>query len=265
LLPERGFEITNSVDWSKGARTPQNLGDPEDGDLGITGSGLDERLYYLTDANMNVTALLDTGGDAVERYVYDPYGKVTIYDATWTSTRSSSSYENAILFCGYRRDSETGLYDVRNRTYHPTPGRWLQRDPLGYIDGPSLYEYVGGAPAVGTDPAGLFGPFTPVGLAMMTGAIADWILGPPRTQKPCPEGGGGGRPGRPTAQGRRSAAGQGQGRGPGAAGRRSGYFGGRARRVLLGGYRRPGPLLPAQGRRGGLRLGLSGSVQRVKS
>ncbi len=34
-------------------------------------SGTDERLYYLTDAQMNVTALVDTGGDALERYVYD--------------------------------------------------------------------------------------------------------------------------------------------------------------------------------------------------
>jgi len=48
------------------------------GDLGDSGLGLDEWLCGLTDANMNVTALVDTGGDAVERYIYDPYGKVTI-------------------------------------------------------------------------------------------------------------------------------------------------------------------------------------------
>ena len=29
----------------------------------------DERIYYLGDANFNVTTLVDTGGDAVERYV----------------------------------------------------------------------------------------------------------------------------------------------------------------------------------------------------
>ena len=38
------------------------------GNLGKTSSGLEERLYYLTDANMNVTCLIDTTGDAVERY-----------------------------------------------------------------------------------------------------------------------------------------------------------------------------------------------------
>ena len=32
----------------------------------------DERLYYLGDANFNVTTLVNTGGDALERYVYSP-------------------------------------------------------------------------------------------------------------------------------------------------------------------------------------------------
>ena len=74
--------------------------DSSTGDLGVTGSGLDERLYYTTDANMNVTALIGTDGSALERYVYDPYGQVTIYDDDWSDTRSSSSYANAILYCG---------------------------------------------------------------------------------------------------------------------------------------------------------------------
>ena len=41
----------------------------------------DARVYYLDDANFNVTTLVDTGGDAIERYVYTPYGVLTIYDA----------------------------------------------------------------------------------------------------------------------------------------------------------------------------------------
>jgi RHS repeat-associated protein len=125
------------------------------GDLGKSGSGLDQRLYYTTDANMNVTALLDTGGDAVERYVYDPYGNVTIYDDDWSDTRSASSYDNAILYCGYYQDSETGLYHVRHRSYHPTLGRWLQRDPAEYGDGASLYAAYFAIHGF-TDPLGLW-------------------------------------------------------------------------------------------------------------
>ncbi|MGB6873839.1 MAG: hypothetical protein WBE46_06875, partial [Dehalococcoidia bacterium] len=85
--------------------------------------GDDERLYYTTDANMNVTALTDKNGDEVERYIYDPYGKPTVLDADWSSDADGKSdYDNNILYCGYYYDWETGLYHVRNRYYHPQLG-----------------------------------------------------------------------------------------------------------------------------------------------
>ena len=46
--------------------------------------GLEERVYYTNDANMNVTALVNTSGTVVERYVYDPYGKVTFLMGDWS-------------------------------------------------------------------------------------------------------------------------------------------------------------------------------------
>jgi len=113
----------------------------------------DEHMYYLDDANFNVTVLVNTSVTVVERYEYDPYGKVRFLDSSWGS-RQSSSYDNEILYCGYRYDPETGLYHVRERMYHPTLGRWLQRDPLGYVDGMSLYEYVGSNPMAYSDSLG---------------------------------------------------------------------------------------------------------------
>jgi len=41
--------------------------------------------------------------------------------------------------------------------YHPRLGRFLQRDPVGYVDGMNLYEYVSSAPSGNTDHAGLSG------------------------------------------------------------------------------------------------------------
>jgi len=118
--------------------------------------GQDERLYYLTDVNMNVTCLTDTGGDAVERYVYDPYGNCTVYDDDWSDQVAwAASKKNNIRFCGYFFDNETGLYTVRHRVYHPTLGRWLSRDPVGYADGMGLYEYGVSCPSHGIDPLGL--------------------------------------------------------------------------------------------------------------
>ena len=63
-----------------------------------------------------------------------------------------------IGFSGYRFNGDIGAYTVRFRHYDPTPGmcRWLERDPAGYQDGPSLYSYLGRNPMAGTDPYGLF-------------------------------------------------------------------------------------------------------------
>jgi len=47
-----------------------------------------------------------------------------------------------------------GLYHVRHRVYDPEMGRWTRRDPIGYVDGMGLYEYVGSGIVVGIDPSG---------------------------------------------------------------------------------------------------------------
>ena len=43
----------------------------------------------------------------------------------------------------------------RNRYYDYYTGRWLTQDPLGYVDGMNLYEYVKSNPITAKDPAGL--------------------------------------------------------------------------------------------------------------
>ena len=124
----------------------------------------DQHLYYCTDANFNVTSLVEGDGDVVERYVYDPYGKVTVLHGAddadgavteWDEDTGGSDWDNEILYSGYRYDPETHLYHVRHRMYHATLGRWMQRDPpLGYVDGMSLYEYCTSQPGTACDPYG---------------------------------------------------------------------------------------------------------------
>jgi RHS repeat-associated protein len=101
---------------------------------------LDQNLYYTFDALRNVTGLiLGSNGNVGERYHYESHGGVQIYSATW-SVRLESLYENDRLFSGRERDSESGLYYFRARYLDPSLGRFLARDPLGPIDGPSLYN-----------------------------------------------------------------------------------------------------------------------------
>src|SRR5690606_2465735 len=66
---------------------------------------------------------------------------------------------NSVGYAGYIFNAEVpgggGLYTVRYRHYDPGLGRWLERDPLGYVDGLSLFEYVMGNSVNAFDPFGL--------------------------------------------------------------------------------------------------------------
>jgi RHS repeat-associated protein len=112
------------------------------------------RLYVQQDANWNVTSVASAVGAVQERYVYDPYGKVTVLDAGW-NTLAGSAIGWVYLYQGGRLDSASGLYDFRNRDYSPTLGRWVQQDPAGYVDGSHLYQFVGSDPVGKDDPFGL--------------------------------------------------------------------------------------------------------------
>jgi len=123
-----------------------------DGDLVDEG---DNTLYYTNDANMNVTSLVEPDGDVVERYAYDPYGKVTVLDPDFSADADNKSdFDNTILYCGYFFDDESGLYQVRERYLHVTLGRWLLPDSLEYHDGMNMYQYAAGCPGVALDPYG---------------------------------------------------------------------------------------------------------------
>ncbi|MBK9126404.1 MAG: hypothetical protein IPM13_01190 [Phycisphaerales bacterium] len=111
----------------------------------------------------------------VERYGYDPYGATYIacrdpntYDdvgetrdphlltdsAAWQPCESSR-FGNPFLWTAQRYDPAVRLYHFLFRTYSPTLGRWVQRDPFKYIAGLSLYEYVQSRVTYSVDPLGL--------------------------------------------------------------------------------------------------------------
>ena len=112
--------------------------------------------YFLQDANFNVTALLDSTRDVVERYAYTPYGETTVLNPDFSAAAGNvSAISNELLYTGRRLDPETGLQLNRNRFYHQQLGRWVSRDPIGYRGGTNnLYEYVNGKPTTSIDPHG---------------------------------------------------------------------------------------------------------------
>ena len=77
---------------------------------------LDQRLYACQDANWNVTALVDTGGNVEERDAYSAYG-IPLFLTPTFGNRAASSFDWEILYCGYRYETATGLFHVRNRIF----------------------------------------------------------------------------------------------------------------------------------------------------
>jgi RHS repeat-associated protein len=77
--------------------------------------------------------------------VYRPFGEV--HSITGTAS-------NNLRFPGQYFLIEAGLHYNWHRHYDPTLGRYLQTDPLEFVDGPSVYAYANSAPAVKADPDG---------------------------------------------------------------------------------------------------------------
>lgn len=125
-----------------------------DRDVDLDGS-LEERLYVQHDANFNVTALINTSGVVVERFYYDPYGSPTFLNPDWTVDTGGSDYGWIYLHQGLRREVKSDTYDNRERPYDADLGRFWSQDPIGYVDGMNLYQYLGSSPTSRRDPSGL--------------------------------------------------------------------------------------------------------------
>ncbi len=111
------------------------------------------RFHFQTQLIGNVTTVTATAQTVVESYEYDPYGKITIKD-TGGSTVSSSPIGNSYTYTGRQLDEESGLYYYRARQYSPELRRFIQRDPLEYVDGPNPYAYAKCIPVLRRDPSG---------------------------------------------------------------------------------------------------------------
>lgn len=99
----------------------------------------DNALYYHRNQQYSIVGLTNAAGTLVERYSYTAYGTLSIYAANGT-VRSSSTYANRYTYTGREWDTELRLYHFRARWYDPATGGFISRDPLGYVDGMSLYR-----------------------------------------------------------------------------------------------------------------------------
>ena len=98
--------------------------------------------YYHKDGMNSITSLTDKDGKEVEKYIYNAFGKMTIYDER-DNKIEESQFDNPYSFTGREHDSETGLHYHRARYYSPELARWISEDPIEFNSGDTnLYRYV---------------------------------------------------------------------------------------------------------------------------
>jgi RHS repeat-associated protein len=153
-------------------------------------TGDEDPIHYWAcqDSNYNVLGVVDSDAVLVERYEYEPYGERTAffspgtndvgcYAPTQTSRRVTLAGSGSMGVCevghqGLIHDEEVGLVYNRARQLHPTLGRFMRRDPMGYAGGVHLLEYLQGHVQAKVDPTGTF-PIDPILISGLTSVLVD--------------------------------------------------------------------------------------------
>ena len=90
--------------------------------------------YFHYDGQYSTRNLTDSAEDVTDTFIYTAYGEEVARTGT---TTNPFGYKGA---AGYYANESTGDIYVRNRSYEPTIGRWMSKDPLGFVDGTNLYR-----------------------------------------------------------------------------------------------------------------------------
>jgi RHS repeat-associated protein len=116
-------------------------------DLAGTNPSTGTARYYFGDNLGSTRRLRNASKTSLGQYEYQPYG------TPYAETGATPKYK----FAGMYYVPDLATYYTLNRLYNPTLARWTTRDPLGMVDGPNVYAYVGNNVVVLRDTLGLQG------------------------------------------------------------------------------------------------------------
>ena len=145
---------------SDGVTAAMPTGDADtDGDWDATDSA-DIGSNYTPGSAYAVRRDADLDGDVDANDVTHASSITGGYQTLGRDVLTSAGVRSRIGYAGYQYDPtfaglDRHLYHVRFRVYDAELGRWTRRDPLGYVDGRSLYEYVRSQSLAARDPFGL--------------------------------------------------------------------------------------------------------------
>lgn len=89
--------------------------------------------YYVKNQQSDIIGLLDDEFNKIATYTYDSWGKIisiTDSDGTKITDKNNVALINPFRYRSYYYDSETGMYYLNSRYYHPDMGRFLNADRL---------------------------------------------------------------------------------------------------------------------------------------
>ncbi len=141
-----------------------------------------DQIYYLrTDHIGRPRFATDAAELTVWQANYLPFGKL----------HATTGNNPDLRFPGQWFQAESGLFQNWMRDYDPTLGRYLQADPLGLVDGPSIYGYALQNPQRYLDPRGEQSSETVKGALCLTFPMACKTAGIVDAMKPraCPADG----------------------------------------------------------------------------
>ena len=123
--------------------------------------------YYVLNAQGDVVGLLNSSGELVVEYKYDPWGKLleTIIGVDETDSKyaayNNMGLRNPLRYRGYIYDRETGFYYLNSRYYNPEVGRFLNADAFASTDisgvlSTNMFAYCENNPVIFYDNGGTY-------------------------------------------------------------------------------------------------------------
>lgn len=114
----------------------------------------------LIDVQGNIRRLIDLETGVAHQYEFTAFGEEL----------EAGLFENPWCFASKRFDRDLNLIHFGKRDYDPANGRWLTRDPAGFVDSINLYQYVFNNPFFYCDPDGQFAIAIPL-ITIIGGAL----------------------------------------------------------------------------------------------